>query len=63
MSIDLKIEGSDLMTGQHRTLSYHDYVQGFQMLTPEEQLSLIEVILTNVNMMNERFHILGKTAE
>ncbi len=39
------------MTGQQHSLSYHDYVQGLQLLTPEEQLSLVEVILTNLKLV------------
>jgi hypothetical protein len=44
------------MTGQQHSLSYHDYVQGLQMLTPEEQLSLVEAILTNLKMVMRTQH-------
>ena len=38
------------MAAQQSALSYDDYARGIQTLTPEEQLSLIELISANLKM-------------
>jgi hypothetical protein len=38
------------MPSQHVALSYEDYVRGLQDLTPEEQVRLIELALTNLKL-------------
>ena len=39
------------MAIQKLPLSYNDYVQGVQMLSPAEQLGVVEVILANLKMV------------
>jgi hypothetical protein len=44
-------EGDGFMAVQKVSLTYNDYIKGIQTLSPEEQLTLVEFILTNLKMV------------